>query len=187
MVRDQRAQSPDAAAQGGAAFCFKRTREILVAVQSGFARKRLPLEQNRYFSTLPIRFGDYAAKFAFTPETVAAGEAEDDGGAQLRRTLGQREVAWRFEVQLFVDEERTPIEDPMVEWKSEWTPLGRLTIPRQEVDEAFAAWAEPLAFDPWHALEVFRPLGAMMRARKAAYFTSETVRGAAAEPTGLPG
>ncbi len=41
---------------------------------------------------------------------------------------------------------------------------------------------EKLSFDPWHALEELRPLGAMMRARAPAYRESVIARGAAPEP-----
>jgi hypothetical protein len=39
-----------------------------------------------------------------------------------------------------------------------------------------------MSFDPWHALEAHRPLGAMMRARNHAYRVSTKERQAAAEP-----
>jgi hypothetical protein len=43
---------------------------------------------------------------------------------------------------------------------------------------------ESFSFDPWHALEEFRPLGNMMRARNAAYRLSTIERKAAPEPDG---
>jgi hypothetical protein len=46
-----------------------------------------------------------------------------------------------------------------------------------------AALVESLSFDPWHALECFRPLGHMMRARNHAYRVSTQARNAAPEPS----
>ena len=40
------------------------------------------------------------------------------------------------------------------------------------------AEGEAQTFDPWNALAVHRPLGHIMRARKAAYFASQKARGA---------
>jgi hypothetical protein len=39
---------------------------------------------------------------------------------------------------------------------------------------------EQATFDPWQALAAHRPLGAIMRARKHAYFASQKTRGAVA-------
>jgi hypothetical protein len=39
-----------------------------------------------------------------------------------------------------------------------------------------------MSFDPWHAVEELRPLGAMMRARATAYRESVLERQAAPEP-----
>jgi hypothetical protein len=39
-----------------------------------------------------------------------------------------------------------------------------------------------MSFDPWHAVEELRPLGAMMRARAIAYRESVIERQAAPEP-----
>ena len=65
-----------------------------------------------------------------------------------------------------------------------------MTLPQQDVGseqgKKLSAWAEPLSFDPWHAQEEFRPLGAMMRARNAAYRVSTMARKASPEPTALP-
>jgi hypothetical protein len=65
--------------------------------------------------------------------------------------------------------------------------VGRLVVPKQDVtSEAGRALAERvsrMSFDPWHALEAHRPLGAMMRARNHAYRVSTKERGAEGEPT----
>jgi hypothetical protein len=44
-----------------------------------------------------------------------------------------------------------------------------------------AAYVERLSFDPWHALVEHRPLGAVMRARAAAYKHAAIARGAVSE------
>ena len=91
----------------------------------------------------------------------------------------------RFELQLqfFVDEQRTPIEDATNEWQEDVAPfvtVAVLTIPTQDTESAegvkCAADIEAAAFDPWGALMAHRPLGEVMRARKVVYFQSQTGR-----------
>jgi hypothetical protein len=75
-----------------------------------------------------------------------------------------------------------PIEDPTVEWpedNSPYVPVARLEIPQQK------AWSEArsksvddgMSFSPWHGLASHRPLGAIMRGRRAAYEQSAKFRG----------
>ena len=74
----------------------------------------------------------------------------------------------------------TPIEDVTVPWPEAAAPfvtVARLTVPAQD-PAAMAAEIEAARFDPWTALVEHRPLGEIMRARKAAYFASTQGRGA---------
>ena len=72
-------------------------------------------------------------------------------------------------MQPFASVEQTPIEDPTKEWESPWTAVGKVVIPKQDLTsaegKALDAKVAKMSFDPWHAPEEFRPLGAMMRAR----------------------
>ncbi len=169
-----------------------RALSLLGQLQKGLGAPLTALHTNRYFSALPIRFGAYAAKYSFTPLDAAAspGPVEQDLGAEFVRRLDAGAQRWAFQVQLFADEQTTPIEDPTVEWKTPWTTLATLTLPQQSAGstagQAFATWAESLSFDPWHAQAEFRPVGAMMRARSPAYRVSNQNRKAAPEPTAFP-
>jgi hypothetical protein len=147
-----------------------------------------------YFSALPTRYGAYAAKFKLEPhqrqESNGVARTADYLSDDLVRRLAQGPLSWDFRVQFFVDEARTPIEDASVEWTeadAPFTTVARLTLPKQDVKseqgQKLAERVEAFSFDPWHATEDFRPLGAMMRARNAAYRLSTQERKAAAEPT----
>lgn len=165
---------------------------LLARLQKGLGAPLTALHTNRYFSALPIRFGSYAVKYSFTPLEVepSSGPVDPDLGGALGKLLETRPLKWELQVQFFTDEQNTPLEDSTRDWQGPWTPVARLTLPSQSVSseqgKAFSAWAEPLSFDPWHAQEEFRPLGAMMRARNAAYRVSTIARKAAPEPTALP-
>jgi hypothetical protein len=150
----------------------------------------------RFYTALPLRFGETAAKLALLPQT--SGGALAKGKDFLRDDLVQRlkagPVEYRLQAQLFVDEPTTPIEDASVEWpaaKAPWVDLGTVRIAQQDVASArgqqIEGLVESLSFDPWHAVEELRPLGAMMRARSAAYRESVLQRKAADEPESIPG
>jgi len=93
--------------------------------------------------------------------------------------------ALQFEVQLqfFVDEASTPIEDATNEWPETVAPfvtVAILTIPTQDTESTagkkLATDIEAAAFDPWNALMEHRPLGEVMRARKVVYYQSQVGR-----------
>ncbi len=168
---------------------FARTFRIL----KGFlgAPKVRSFATASFYTAAPLRFGDTAAKLALFPE--ASDDVRAVGNEGLRADLGARlaagPLAWTLNAQLFVDEATTPIEDASALWpedKSPWRPLGRLELPRQDVTspagEAVQTLVEQLSFDPWHAHVELRPVGAVMRARSAAYRESAVERRAAPEP-----
>lgn len=146
----------------------------------------------RFYTAAPIRFGESAAKLALFPRSPVAGSS-GSGRDALRADLVSRlqagPVEYGLHAQLFVDDSTTPIEDASVAWPEARAPfleLGRLTFPRQDVlsprGREIEELVERLSFDPWHAVEELRPLGAMMRARSHAYRESVLERQAAAEP-----
>jgi len=154
------------------------------------------LAERTFHSALPLRWGPHAVKVRFRPTDVpppappgAAGSAGDTVlSDEIRARAKAHPLAFLLEVQRFVDEVRTPIEDPTVDWRddvSPWVTVGRLAIPAQDTGSAggraLAEYAERLSFDPWHALVEHRPLGAIMRARGAAYRLSVEARGARSE------
>lgn len=147
----------------------------------------------QWWSAAPIRWGETAARYALVPvdppaPDIPVADGDDSYADDLAARLRQGAIRYDFAVQTWVDEETIPIEDASVDWESPYKIVGRLEIPSQELGspraEAVSAFVERLSFDPWHAVEDLRPLGAMMRARKFAYYASTIGRGAAPEPDG---
>ncbi len=182
-----------------ASFLFKalvklgpgRALKLLGALQKNLGAPVPSLATNRYYSALPIRFGDHAAKYSFVPQGASAsGATPEDLGAELAGRVAKGPLTWELEVQFFSDERSTPIEDPTVDWPTPYTPVARLTVARQDVSsergQRLATWAEHLSFDPWHAQQELRPIGAMMRSRSAAYRVSTQARTVAPEPAAIP-
>lgn len=138
-----------------------------------------------FFSATPIACGPYAARVRLLPPS---GQAPAPRGTErwaddLLARLAAGPLAYRLQLQFFVDEARTPIEDASVDWPDAVAPyvdVAELRVQSPGPDaEAFAAQVERSVFDPWQALAAHRPLGEVMRARKVVYFASQQERGAA--------
>ena len=151
-----------------------------------------------YFTQVPVLFGDYMAKLSLrpaSPEIMALKDAPvdlKDTPDGLRHAMQEHFSTlggeWDLCVQLCTDLATMPIEDPTVEWKEEespFVPVARLKVTPQE------GWSEELSkkiddgvqFSPWHAVAAHRPLGSIMRIRKAAYQSSQKFR---TEKNGAP-
>jgi hypothetical protein len=173
-----------------------RTLAIIKRVKSAPKIPMISLATIKYFSASPIKFGAYAAHYTLKPRSVDGpgsqpGDTPNYLGEELAERLKSGTVIYDFGVQFFIDENRTPIEDASVEWKEDmatFIALARLTLTQQDPDSApgrkLHEFIEKLSFDPWHAPEEFRPLGNMMRARRAAYKASVKERQALPEPDG---
>lgn len=144
-----------------------------------------------YYSQVPILYGRYMAKVSIAPASAGlqplvgrhvdlAGKPDGlrDAVAEHFAVLG---AEWDLRIQLCTDLARMPIEDASVEWPealSPWVTVARLRATPQ------AAWSAALAhqvddgmqFNPWHALAAHRPLGSIMRVRKAVYAMSRRFR-----------
>ncbi len=137
-----------------------------------------------YYTQVPVLYGPYMAKLSLapvSPELIALKDAPVDIGEQadaLREAVVQHFRAhggtWELRVQLCVDLETMPIEDASVVWPEDTSPymaVARVSVPPQP------AWSEGrvqaindgMAFSPWHGLAAHRPIGSIMRVRKAAY------------------
>jgi hypothetical protein len=103
----------------------------------------------------------------------------------LMAFLSGHEAEFRLQVQCFVNQELTPIEDATQRWKpadSKFIPVATLRIPRQvfwptagmpqDVAEAVARMmdlGENMSFTPWHGVRAHAPLGAINLARQRIY------------------
>ncbi|WP_033342023.1 catalase [Catenuloplanes japonicus] len=130
-----------------------------------------------YWSRGAILWGDAGpVRFRLSPLDPPAPAAPVPADAPDRLTrdfearLARGPVRFSLDVQRFVSEEATPIEDGAVEWTGPWTPVATLTIPA--LSASAGDHVDGLAFSPWHAPAEFRPLGNLNRARRAVYAAS---------------
>ena len=109
--------------------------------------------------------------------------ANKDWGGDFSARLRQQALHWDMQLQPYVSEKLTPIEDASINWTSPYTTVARLTLPQQDTASTqgreLCEKAEASVFDPWQALAEHRPLGDVQRARKVVYFVSQKGRGAA--------
>ncbi|CAN5493011.1 catalase family protein [soil metagenome] len=138
----------------------------------------------QFHTASPIACGPYAARVRLVPcGNPAAIAVKGEWAQDVKDRLAKAPLLFDFQLQFFVDEVSTPIENPSVEWEPSRAPfvtVARLEIPQQDFasEEAarFAEQVEAARFDPWSALMAHRPLGDVMRARKVVYFASGQTR-----------
>lgn len=138
------------------------------------------------YSALPMACGPYAVRVRLVPAAgngPAGAHAKEDWGGDFSARLKRQPLQWDLQLQPFVSEALTPIEDASVNWTSPYSTVARLVLPQQDTGsdqgQALAKQVEADVFDPWHALAAHRPLGDVQRARKVVYFQSQKGRGVA--------
>lgn len=144
-----------------------------------------------YFSQVPLLHGEYMAKVSVvpvSPELAALTDAPldvNDKPDGLRSAVVDffrvHGGEWELRVQLCTDIEAMPIEDASAEWSEElsaYVPVARISVMPQQAwrDVDSTAVDQQLAFSPWHGIEAHRPLGSVMRVRKASYEASARFR-----------
>ncbi len=164
----------------GALKRMKKAKESFGKPFSGFSTEK-------FYTAAPLKCGPYACRVRMLPASSQPDpSAKENWAADVKRRVANGDLVHEFQLQFFVDEQTTPVEDASVDWPESEAPyvtVARLTIPKQSVEgpdfEKFQTEVETSAFDPWGALEDHRPLGDVMRARKYVYFASQKTRGAA--------
>jgi Cytochrome C oxidase, cbb3-type, subunit III len=139
-----------------------------------------------YFSTTPYKFGATAVKYSAKPEHSQSKDylrevlverlrpREQSASAAANRSPA---ATFGFYVQRQSDPSAMPIEDPTVEWKSDWERVATIEVDAEEFDLPKRwEWGNKLSFSPWHALGEHRPLGGINRARKDVYPASFDLR-----------
>ncbi|APW38889.1 catalase [Rhodoferax koreense] len=136
-----------------------------------------------YYTQVPMLYGPYMAKLSLAPvsaELTALKDAPVDlsNPDALREAVARhfqtRGGTWELRVQLCVDLETMPIEDAPVVWPEDTSPyvtVARISVSPQPAwsEDRVRAVNDGMAFSPWHGLAAHRPIGSIMRVRKAAY------------------
>lgn len=160
-----------------------------------------------FFTQVPMLWGPYMAKLSLAPvspelqaltdQPIELQGLPDALRGVVREHFGRHGGTWALRVQLCTDIDTMPIEDATVEWPesdSPWHTVALLEVPPQN------SWSGPrseaiddgMSFSPWHGLAAHRPIGSIMRVRKASYEAAAQFRGrlngvSVAEPKGVEG
>lgn len=160
-----------------------------------------------FYSQAPLLYGPYMAKISVapvSPELVALTDADLNVNGKpngLREAVidffRQHGGQWEVRVQLCTSLETMPIEDSSVQWpenESPYIPVARIKVlPQAGWSEALSkAVDDGMSFTPWHGITAHRPIGSIMRVRKAAYqmsahFRAERNGAAMVEPRDMDG
>lgn len=144
-----------------------------------------------FYTQVPVLYGMYFGKLCVVPvsaELMALTHAPvdlDDKPDGLREALCAHfrvhRGEWEVRVQLCTNLETMPLENASVAWpedESAYRVVARIRVAPQTAWSAMreAAIDEGLAFSPWHCLAAHRPLGSVMRVRKAVYAALSAAR-----------
>jgi hypothetical protein len=137
------------------------------------------LATETYWSRSALRVGGVVVKYRLFPATPksASPRAAPDLAAELRERVARGEVRFALQVQRWVNDAETPIEDASVAWTSPHETIAELVLPRGSVDGDPAA-LDAGSFSPWQVSSAeFEPLGNMNRARGVVYAHAVRARG----------
>ncbi len=156
---------------------FKR----LIASAKNIGKPFTGFATEAFHSAAPIAMGEYAAKVKINPKQKVKVSNTGDFAKDFSQYLVESDLEFDFQLQFYTEDNSTPIEDPTKEWtNSPFVTVAKLVIRKQEIDfvnESELSKKIKLAhFDPWNSLEVHRPLGQIMRARKHYYYISQQNR-----------
>lgn len=162
---------------------FSETLRMMRTVIGQVKRPITSLATESYFSRSAFAFGDRAVKFRFTPASSAnliTAPSDSFLRDNLVDLLRLAPVVYDFQVQYFLSEEETPIEDGFELWSSQPFTIAQLILPQQDLlsARAMAAFSrvENLEFNPWTTTKTIRPLGSLNRARRKVYPASVRLR-----------
>jgi len=187
---DQQLQVAGLGARVAASLLSRLGRPLSPAIETLAAANNHILGET-FYSMAALRYGDFVAKIRATPrsDNVRALTGQPVGkraGESALRDLvvdffAGNGAEFNLQAQLCADIDRMPIEDASVRWPEDLSPfqtVAVLHLPAQDAySDARRRYADDvLSFSPWHALEAHRPLGSVMRSRRAAYPMSSEFR-----------
>jgi catalase len=131
-----------------------------------------------YYSGTPYLFGDKKAiKWHVRPlKTITSSMPRKPADNFLRQRLIQdlkhpkEEISFALFVQFQTNNEKEPIDDATVKWKTPFYKVAILTLPKQEIDTDTRYEEDTrMSFSPGNAIHEHSPLGSINMIRKKVY------------------
>lgn len=137
-----------------------------------------------------LRFGDHVAKLSLAPAlpevmALTGQPVAGDGFSMLRDAVAAHfathGATYVLRAQLCTDLARMPVEDAAVPWDAQLSPHQPIATlrfaPQQPYSPGRQVYGDDvLSFNPWNCIAAHRPLGQIMRIRRAAYERSSSYR-----------
>lgn len=158
------------------------------ATLDGLARDQNHPLGETYHTQAALRFGDYIAKLSIAPTGAVAdlhGQQVAGCYSAMRDALTEwfatNGATFDLRAQLCTDLDAMPVEDAAVLWDAAASPHRTIATLRFDPQDSYSparqvGGDDHLAFNPWNGVEAHRPLGGIMRIRKAAYESSSAQR-----------
>lgn len=153
----------------------------LIEMNSIFNRPFKGFAFETFNTVAPHQIGEFAGRVRLrSMQEPSKFESKKSYGKEFWETISKQDLTYALEIQFFINENETPIENASIEWKESHSPfvtVGKLTIPQcTESPAEFQSEVEAMHFDPWNGLLEHKPLGNIMRARKIFYHLSQKGR-----------
>ena len=128
-----------------------------------------------------FRLGDRIVKIRLKPNIK--GEIIKDAGIDQTQSLKdyflKNELSLDFQVQLGIDEKKTPVNNLLKNWRekhSKFITVGKITLPKQDISRYGNMEYENLSFNPFENSEALQPVGRMQKIRQKIYNKSVETR-----------
>lgn len=157
---------------------LKSALRIIRTLSGQIKRPVVSLATETFWSRSPYRFGAvvgrYRIRSVLPPQVLAP--PHDSLGEELSARSGNDAIEYALELQRYVDEATTPLEDSTIAWTTPFEMIGRFVIDRGtrllDLDGV-----ETVSFSPWNVGGAeFEPIGNMNRARRMVYKASQHAR-----------
>jgi hypothetical protein len=144
-----------------------------------------------FYSSAPLRYGDYVAKLSVMPLSNSVTSLQDQpvpraAGSDAYRDevvefFRHNSAEYELRVQLCTDVKTMPIEDASVQWPESASPyvgVAKITYPVQDAysPERQVFGDDVLSFNSWRGLAAHRPLGSINRLKQKVYEASSNFR-----------
>lgn len=195
-ILEQNAKAPDAVQRAVAS----AARAIGTGVESagrepgatllGLGRDNAHILGETFHSQGAVRFGEYIAKVSVTPasrevQALTGRPMAVNGFSSIRDIVlnhfRRSGAEYDLRAQLCTDLDTMPVEDAAVRWNDDASPHRPVATVRIQAQDASSPERgvfgdNLLSFNPWNGVVEHRPLGQIMRVRKAAYERSSAFR-----------
>ncbi|MGC4963514.1 catalase family protein [Gordonia sp. DT101] len=156
-----------------------------------FVRPNTHILGDTFYSSAPLRYGEYVARMAFVPSSpevhALAGMPVDDGtGVNAFQDMvvdffSCHGAEYELRVQLCASSDRRWIEDATFDWPEDVSPhrtVATIRFAQQDpyTPERRAYGDDVLSFNSWRGLDAHRPLGSINRLKRKVYDASSQFR-----------